>query len=235
MNTKSNPAHNDSVRRYFDRLSTTWEDKYAKNGSMRYRLARFEGALTACVAPPGPILDFGCGPGDLSGHLASAGYRVVGIDQSSSMVGRASARFSRLGVEFASLDPNKTNPVHLPFRNSEFRGCVASSVLEYVSPVGSYLNELRRVVAHDGVLVMTVPNILHPVRMAECVEKAVLHPLLRGHVSTEERRKYLESSINRFRVGKWRHLLSACGWRLYSVEGRNLPLLMLCARGDSGC
>ncbi|MDN5726863.1 MAG: class I SAM-dependent methyltransferase, partial [Propionibacteriales bacterium] len=59
--------------------------------------------LFAELVAPGPVLDAGCGTGELSAHLAGLGLDVWGIDLSSEMVARARERHSELTFRVGSM------------------------------------------------------------------------------------------------------------------------------------
>lgn len=56
--------------------------------------------------PPGPVLEVGCGEGELSMRLAARGYRVRGCDVSADVIdeARGRARSAGLAVEFWQCD-----------------------------------------------------------------------------------------------------------------------------------
>ena len=58
-------------------------------------------ALLAAHPPFGPVLDLGCGSGDLAIHLAQRGLEVLGIDFVAAAIEQARARASTLPAEVA--------------------------------------------------------------------------------------------------------------------------------------
>lgn len=60
-------------------------------------------ALLAKYPPASPVLDVGCGSGDLSIYLAQLGYQVVGIDFVETAITNAREKVGSLPVEVARL------------------------------------------------------------------------------------------------------------------------------------
>ena len=78
------------------------EDDLASNVWDRAVLAAF--AEHVLAAGGGRVLDLGCGPGRLTGHLHSLGLDVVGADLSPAMIAEARRRFPELSFGIARLD-----------------------------------------------------------------------------------------------------------------------------------
>ena len=60
-------------------------------------------ALLAKYPPTNPVLDVGCGSGDLSIYLAQLGYQVVGIDFVETAITSAQEKVGSLPPEVARL------------------------------------------------------------------------------------------------------------------------------------
>lgn len=97
----------------------------------------------------GTLLDAGCGPGHLAGHLGAAGAAVIAVDLTLEFVrhGRDQHRSASFGA--ASITA-------LPFREGAFGGVLAWYSLIHLSATGldGVLGELRRVAAPDAPLVV---------------------------------------------------------------------------------
>jgi SAM-dependent methyltransferase len=71
-----------------------------------WEIGKPQPAMTALLArypPPGPILDVGCGSGDLSMYLAGLGYEVLGIDFVEAAIASAQGKVNSLPPERARL------------------------------------------------------------------------------------------------------------------------------------
>ena len=135
---------------YLQRLEGAgWRPEYgAVLGSLkRYQLSR-----------GGSALDYGCGVGDLTAILARTGYQAVGADISLPFVQSAQARHPHL--PFVALDAGPMTP----FAHGQFWAITAVNTIEHVATPAQTLQELHRVLAPGGLLVMTFPNLLSPLR-----------------------------------------------------------------------
>jgi SAM-dependent methyltransferase len=190
------------VVQLFDAKAPTWQAKYAPAGRLADRLVRLAGAVGQHTRRGGSILDLGCGTGELARDLAAAGLRVTGADISPQMLGRAVTADQDGAVEWVQLDPGWRA---LPFASRAFDAVVASSVLEYVDEPAAVLSECARVLRPGGALLVTVPDIRHPVRWAEWAASltARLPPARAGLGALPRLHGYLAY----LRVSRQRHLL----------------------------
>ncbi len=99
-------------------------------------------------APPQPILDAGCGTGAMLCDLQALGP-VVGLDIESQALALARTRGDFPLVQ-ARLEA-------LPFQSEQFQLVTALDVLEHLPDERPALQEIRRVLRPDGVLIATVP------------------------------------------------------------------------------
>lgn len=98
------------------------------------------------------ILDYGCGQGRLCNELSQHGYtNVLGVDFSSGMIEEAKKRYPTL--RFSTIDGTT-----LPYKNDSFQVALLFAVLTCVVSEeiqNNIVNELRRVIAPGGVLVVS--------------------------------------------------------------------------------
>ncbi len=112
-------------------------------------LARYRYA--AQLAGGRRVLDAACGEGYGTAMLSAAGAaEAVGLDASAEAVAHASERY---GLEFHQGDV-----AELPFEDERFELAVSFETIEHVPDPERALAELRRVLAPDGLLVISTPN-----------------------------------------------------------------------------
>lgn len=224
-----------TVASYFDDLAPIWSRNYAPRGSMEDRIERFAEALSkAGLRLNAHVLDFGCGTGTIAGALAGKGYKLTGCDISREMISIARAAYPTAGITWVVLDPSE---VELPFDQGEYDAVIASSVLEYVQDPAPVLSQFRRVMAPGGVLICTVPDERHPLRVAERnwlaaaqrpLPRLLLHCLPR-FVPQRRRYDYLRLSRTRWSASEWVQAFARQGFEVPVVGDCVDPLMMVCA------
>lgn len=103
------------------------------------------------IGPDDLVLDAVCGYGTCFSELRRHGARVVGLDRSAAMVGKASPPGSHgalLGLGVGDLQG-------LPIANSSVDRVLANYVLFHVADLALALREIRRVLAPGGRAVLT--------------------------------------------------------------------------------
>jgi len=105
----------------------------------------FAGRLVAGM----PVLDLGCGPGQVGGYVAARHGPVVALDLSTEMLRMARRRIGTSRVVCADLRS-------LPVEDRHCAGVVAFYSLQHVprGDVGQVLREIRRVLIPNGVLLL---------------------------------------------------------------------------------
>jgi SAM-dependent methyltransferase len=108
-------------------------------------------------APGQRVLDLGCGRGFALGTLDALGAApLAGVDCDPIALRVARAALAK-HVALARADVART-----PFRDACFERVLCSEVLEHVSDDAAVLREIRRVLAPDGRVAITVPNADYP-------------------------------------------------------------------------
>ncbi len=159
-----------------ERERAFWDERYTSFGAQTepYSMAAFADAITPAYEPGGStgglvhrrayellleegvagkrVLDYCCGRGKWSIHLAALGASVSGFDLSAAGVDVARQRALRDGQEirFDVADARE-----LPYPDSSFDVIVGISALEHVIKYGGTGDEVRRVLASDGLAVFT--------------------------------------------------------------------------------
>ncbi|KAA9166379.1 class I SAM-dependent methyltransferase [Amycolatopsis acidicola] len=107
------------------------------------------GAFAELARDRGPVGDLGCGPGRLTGYLASLGLDVFGVDLSPEMVAVARRTHPGLRFEVGSL-----TALDLP--DGQLGGIVAwySIIHTPLERLGEVFAEFARVLAPEGQLVL---------------------------------------------------------------------------------
>jgi SAM-dependent methyltransferase len=188
----------------FDAKAAVWSAKYATGGVLISRMVRFGAALEEYAPTAGRVLDLGCGTGHLAYAAAAAGMRVTGCDISLEMLRRASAQDVGGAIEWLQLE---TGWSKLPFGTATFNAIIASSVLEYVDNPDTVLGECARVLSPGGILVCTVPNLIHPLRWMEWAAR--LLTLVPWALAAGQRWSGLNSYLVYLQISQHRHM---AGW-----------------------
>ena len=95
------------------------------------------------------VLDIGAGQGALSIRLKALGARVSACDV-------VPEQFDANGVDFRVVKSDGT----LPFDDASFDAAIAVEVLEHIDGHDRFFAEVARVLAPNGIVMFTTPNIL---------------------------------------------------------------------------
>ncbi len=152
---------------YHGNLAQDWDEKYAI-GRFRKRAQFFDvEILPHLLQRKGHWLDAGCGSGFFSRLLAGHGSTVVGVDASRHMIEAA-----RSAIEPSPIRDSVSYEViesveNLDFPDESFDGVLCLSVVEYLSHPEKCLKELHRVLRPGGMLVISLPHRLAPIRLTQ--------------------------------------------------------------------
>lgn len=233
------------VRTHFNHKAARWRSKYGQAGSLNSRLERFTVRLSQLCPPPGRVLDFGCGTGEIAAAIEEMGYRVAACDIAEKMIEIARRTHDGSGVEWVCVNPDWRV---LPFADRTFDAIIASSVFEYLVEVQHAATELSRVLRPEGILLLSVPNPFSYVRRIEgLLHSAVLNERLPGLLHKvpriESYASYLQLSRNRLGGEWWLSVLSSArfaaldesdfseeSWRGQAKE----PLILLAVKRAAG-
>ena len=212
MSTETGRLPADGVRTMFDRIAPVYD---VMNRTMTAGLDRRWRRITAqtVVRPGDTVLDACCGTGDLAIAAARAGGRVVGLDFSQAMLGRA----RRKAPELEWLEGDL---LALPFAAASFDAATVGFGVRNVEDLARALAELRRVLRPGGrlgILEITRPRGLLAPFYRVWFDGVV--PLLGKLLPGGSAYSYLPASVRRFPgPAALAELISAAGFR--SVEVR---------------
>jgi len=100
-----------------------------------------------------PILDWGCGYGQVSWLLQRRGISVVSCDVMERPARQGIEALSQMSIEYLR------DPVSLPYESGTFDAVLSVGVLEHVADIGASLAEVNRVLRPAGLFfVFMLPN-----------------------------------------------------------------------------
>jgi ubiquinone/menaquinone biosynthesis C-methylase UbiE len=100
------------------------------------------------------VLDVACGEGYGSALLARNAARVTGVDLSPQAIAHARGAYGSL----ANLEFVESSCTRMPFPDGAFDLVVSFETLEHIDGQEAFLDEVARVLAPDGLLLMSCPN-----------------------------------------------------------------------------
>jgi SAM-dependent methyltransferase len=114
------------------------------------------------------ILDYGSGWGLFSRIISekSKNFNVVGID-----LDEMSLKISQ-DIIGNQDNLNFLNKTIFDFEKESFDYVVSMQVIEHVHNPGNYLKEINRVLKNDGILIITLPNVVQPMSFLSLLTKS---------------------------------------------------------------
>jgi pimeloyl-ACP methyl ester carboxylesterase/SAM-dependent methyltransferase len=180
-----------AVRAAYDAMAADYADRFGADLDQLPLDAEILDLLARRAGPRGPLLDVGCGPGQVGGYLAARGAKVAGVDLAPGML--AVAR-QQPGIGAVAADMRR-----LPLASGSCAAVVSFYALHHLprAELPAVLREFRRVLAADGELALAAhegegefagrePILLGTLYSAAELERAVAQAGLR--VDTVRRR-----------------------------------------------
>jgi ubiquinone/menaquinone biosynthesis C-methylase UbiE len=198
----------------FDAKAPSWNEKYAANAPLAYRVTVFSSLLAGRVNSGATVLDFGGGTGAISSALARQGFQMTVCDLSEGMLSAGNELYSSQGIDWVLL-PQEWK--RLPFADRQFDAVIASSVFEYLDNVEDVLAECGRVLRPGGKLIFSVPNPRHGMRRLERILRplAILAnkiPFVSSLPKIGNYLRYLRLSRSRFSEVQWQKKAAKAGF-----------------------
>lgn len=135
----------DIMRRY-DVTARIYDMRYAEE-----QAAKIEAALRHVEVKAGMVLDVGCGTGILFSYVADKARTTVGVDVSIKTLLKAKERAkNHASVHLVCADAD-----NMPLRDEVFDRVFAITLIQNMPRQTETLNEIRRVVKDDALIVVT--------------------------------------------------------------------------------
>ena len=191
------PADLDIVRDSYDRVADNYVEMVITTGIGDIRthpwLKAAVDAFASTVAPLGPVLDVGCGPGTVTAYLAERGIEVTGVDLSPRMIDRARRLHPQCTFTVGSATDLDVRPASLggilgwwslfnlprhvlpPVLASFAAALRPGGQLIIATHVGD--NDVERTEAYNGVPVQWTTYQWQPEKLTALVQQAGLRPV----------------------------------------------------------
>lgn len=147
-----------------------------------------------------PLLDIGCGDGQVGQNLVNLGYEIYGIDISKRLLSEAQKR--GLITILADIANEK-----LPIPDEVFNYVFCGETIEHIINTEKIMKEIRRVLKKNGLVVITTPNLVHlPDRIT----------FLKGQSPSQIQplHEYIKLHTRQFTHGSWGAILQEFGFEV---------------------
>jgi 2-polyprenyl-3-methyl-5-hydroxy-6-metoxy-1,4-benzoquinol methylase len=101
------------------------------------------------------ILDIACGSGFGSSFLAQSGNTVIGGDLSEITITECNSKFNQSNLSFKIIDGT-----NIPYPDEFFDVVISFETIEHTKQYQEMLNEFKRVVKKNGLIIISTPNFL---------------------------------------------------------------------------
>lgn len=177
--------------------------------------------LQAHIPECAKSLDVGCGSGRKVGlWMKSRNRDYVGVDVSANAVEEARS----LGLQASEID----DATSLPFPDASFDVITCIEVLEHLFNPNDAIDEMSRVLKPGGILIVTVPNVVHWARRVEFAMFGRWNPI-GDHLSVEQ--PWRDPHLRFFTLGVLQRMLQRSRFEIIEAGGhaggflRALPLI----------
>jgi 2-polyprenyl-3-methyl-5-hydroxy-6-metoxy-1,4-benzoquinol methylase len=118
-------------------------------------LHRYEEAAKLLPSESLTILDIACGSGFGSDYLAQLGNTVVGADLSEATIADCNNKFHQTNLSFRVVDGT-----NIQYSDESFDVIISFETIEHTTEYQKMLNEFKRVVKKNGLIIISTPNFL---------------------------------------------------------------------------
>jgi 2-polyprenyl-3-methyl-5-hydroxy-6-metoxy-1,4-benzoquinol methylase len=101
------------------------------------------------------ILDLACGTGFGSNFIAQLGNKVIGGDLSESIINDCRLKYKTSNLSFECIDGT-----NISYENETFDVVISFETIEHTIHYQKMLNEFKRVVKKQGLIILSTPNFL---------------------------------------------------------------------------
>jgi 2-polyprenyl-3-methyl-5-hydroxy-6-metoxy-1,4-benzoquinol methylase len=134
---------------YLERLTVDQASK--ENIIYDEHMVRYQ--LVAPLVANKKVVDVACGSGYGSAFLAESGGEVIGIDLSKEAIINARLNYTNKNLEFREGDAGK-----LDLLDKSVDIITSFETIEHLLEIGTYLQELKRIIKDDGLVFISTPN-----------------------------------------------------------------------------
>jgi GT2 family glycosyltransferase/SAM-dependent methyltransferase/glycosyltransferase involved in cell wall biosynthesis len=149
-------------------------------------------AVAATLADGKRVLDIACGEGYGSNLLAATAAQVIGVDIASEVIAHARQAYRKENLIF-----REGSCLNIPVEDHSIDLVVSFETIEHIDEPLAFLQEIKRVLAVDGALIMSSPD------KAEYTDRTgATNPFHKRELYHEEFLLLLKQHFKRCRIGK---------------------------------
>jgi ubiquinone/menaquinone biosynthesis C-methylase UbiE len=161
-----------AARTHFDR----WSETYENDSAARWlREVQTQALAALALSEYDVLLDVGCGTGAAVRDAAPTVRRAVGFDLSPGMIAQARERAAAVGIGNAEFEVGDVSGP-LPFADGAFTALVCTTAFHHFPRPRDTIDEMSRVLAPGGRLVIADANRRHPAVFALDLALRVTQP-----------------------------------------------------------
>jgi ubiquinone/menaquinone biosynthesis C-methylase UbiE len=161
-----------AARTHFDR----WSETYENDSAARWlREVQTQALAALALSEYDVLLDVGCGTGAAVRDAAPTVRRAVGFDLSPGMIAQARERAAAVGIGNAEFEVGDVSGP-LPFADGTFTALVCTTAFHHFPRPRDTINEMSRVLAPGGRMVIADANRRHPAVFALDLALRVTQP-----------------------------------------------------------